>query len=319
MRRIPGSIFILSTLFAAFQVACSGVGGGGSDLTTIDLGPQEDTILSDQGQDTTVPPDVPLVDGVVIDLPHVPDVPDAGQDLVTDLPVDANQPDPSPEDPGFIDPGQPDVDPIADPIFRTSELEVMKPTFCLDMGVGAECADVTKTVNAYIAASIANVDDPMNLLFRLTPFVLQDPSVNLIVGNGTCQFTDGKPAGCTFFGGEDPFLFEGPLFVDCGPDLTGHCFETSHMKIEMMFMGIFLALHDAVLSGRVDGAGLEIKDGQIDGFVPVNTTKSIQVTLPGGSSYLLHDFLKHTPPDDLKGVKGYWFEFEFGAQGVEHL
>lgn len=316
MGRLHSVICFLTLVILTIPVACSGVGGGGSDLTTIDLGPQEDVVLVDSGQDSMVPLDIPVTD---LPLPDLPDLPDTGQDLAMDVPTDSGKLDTGPHDPGITDPGKPDVKPIADPVFRASELVVLKPSFCLDLGAGSECADVSKTINAYIAASIASVDAPMNLLFRLTPFLPQDPSVDLLVGNGTCQFENGQPVGCAYSGAEDPVLFEGPLFLACQPNTMGSCFETTNKKIEMLFMGIFLALHDAVLSGRVDDAGFEIQDGKIYGFVPVNTTKSIQVTLPGGSSYLLYDFLKHNPPEDLKGVKGYWFEFDFRAAGVEYL
>lgn len=316
MRIIGVFCGIALLLFSIVINACSGVGGGGSDLTSLDLGGGKDVPITDTFHDA-VPDDV-----IGKDLPGDPQG-ESGKDLANPDPgpengsLDPGTADPGTKDPGSLDPGSQDIVPIPDPVFRVSKLVVVQPGFCLDAG-GAECIDVTDTVNAYVAASIGDAENPMNLLLRFVPFDLANSAANLLVGNGNCDFTNGKPTSCGFSETEKPFLFGGPLFKPCQQMSSDICFETPKKKLEMMFMGIFLALHDGVLSGKPDPNGLAITDGSIDGFVPVNTTKSIQVALPGGSSYLLYDFLKSNPVQELKGVKGFWFQFDFEAIGLDY-
>ncbi len=265
-------------------------------------------------------PDPATGDPIVPDLgPHDPGPLDPGGDLGRDLAIF----DPGPGDPGIFDPGIPDATPPDTPVFRASELAVVEPDFCLQTG-GGGCAVDTAKVNAFLASAVGDPKDPLNLLLRFVPFEIGDPDVDLFVGGGPCQFVGATPIGCAFSATDEPAVFEGPLFLPdgCGP--PGHpvpCFETPEEKVEMWFMGTFLAMHRARVSGWIETgpAGVRITHGVLRGHVPVTTTKTFQIALPGGLVVSLYDLVKHNPVVDLDGVKTFVFEFRFRADAVAYL
>jgi len=318
---VPASI-VIAALFG-----CSGVGGS-SDVTLLDVPGKDVPLLEDASEpdlqiDSNVPPDDKGVEPDDISI-HDNFLPDPGFD-------DQGTPDPGAQDPGQKDlsPGdmtKPDIQPVKNPVFRVEMLEVVEPGFCLQSSPGSPCTEVTDIVNDFIATSISNPENPLNLLLRFVPFEIGGYDTGLLVGPGTCVFEGDAPTGCAFSAAEKPVLFNGPLFKEggckVGPGRENlPCFETKQKKVEMYFMDIFLALHKAIVSGTVDmtALGWRIEPGGIVGFVPVNTTKSIQVALPGGMSLLLYDLLKHNPVDKVNGVSGFWFHFNYKADTVEYL
>lgn len=290
----------------------------GDGLADVDPGIAPDPGGSDpswDGRPDGAIPDPGTPDPILSDIgPHDPGPLDPGGDPGRDLVS---------SDPGPGDPGLPDAAPPDDPIFRTSELVAVQPDFCLQTA-GGGCAVDAAMVNAFLAAAIGDPADPLNLLFRFEPFSVGDPGTDLYVGGGPCQFIGTTPIGCAFSTTDEPAVFEGPLFLPdgCGP--PGHpvpCFETPEKKIEMWFMGAFLATHRARVSGWIETgpAGIRITHGHLKGFVPVNTTKAFQIALPGGVAVSLYDLVKHNPVVDLNGVKTFVFEFQFRADALAYL
>ncbi len=189
---------------------------------------------------------------------------------------------------------------------------------------GGGCAVDTAMVNDFLAAAVEDPADPVNLLLRFVPFEIGDPPGDLFVGGGPCQFIGATPIACAFSATDEPAVFEGPLLLPdgCGP--PGHpvpCFETPERKVEMWFMGTFLAMHRARVSGvaRDGPGGSRVTHGVLRGHVPVNTTKAFQIALPGGLVVSLHDLVKHNAVVDLDGVKTFLFELRFRADAVAYL
>lgn len=322
---------LLATLAVA-GVGCHGSRPSGADVITLDVPGQDpgdgladvdpgiapDPGWTDPSRDGT--PDGATPDPATFD-PSVPDIGlhdpgplDPGGDPGRDLAI----PDPGPGDLGI-----PDGTPADNPIFRASELVVVAPDFCLQTG-GGGCAVDTTMVNGFLASAVGDPEDPLNLLFRFVPFEIGDPNADLFVGGGPCQFIGAIPIGCAFSATDEPAVFEGPLFLPdgCGP--FGHpvpCFETPEKKIEMWFMGTFLAMHRARVSGWIETGpgGVRVTHGVLRGHVPVNTTKTFQIALPGGAVVSLYDLVKHNPVVDLDGVKTFVFEFRFRADAVAYL
>ncbi len=322
----------LAALLAATGVGCHGSRLSGADVINLDVPGQDradgladadpgiapDPGWSDPSRDERPDgaiPDPATLDPVLPDIgPHDPGPLDPAGDPGRDLAI----PDPGPDDPGLSD-----VTPPDNPIFRASELVVVAPDFCLQTG-GGGCAVDTAMVNAFLAAAIGDPADPLNLLLRFVPFSVGDPDADLYVGGGPCQFIGATPIGCAFSATDEPTVFEGPLFLPdgCGP--PGHpvpCFETPEKKIEMWFMGTFLAMHRARVSGWIEtgAGGVRLTHGVLRGHVPVNTTKAFQITLPGGVVVSLYDLVKHNPVVDLNGVGTFAFEFQFRADALAYL
>ncbi len=290
----------------------------GEGLADTDPGTGPDPGEPDAVRDETV--DIPMSDDGFSDTTLVDPGPlDPGAEPGHDL----ARPDAGPFDLGIPDPGPPDAPPQDDPIFRASELVVVAPDFCLQTG-GGGCAVDTTMVNAFLASAVGDPEDPLNLLFRFVPFEIGDPDADLFVGGGPCQFIGATPIGCAFSATDEPAVFEGPLFLPAGCGPPGHpvpCFETPEEKIEMWFMGTFLAMHQARVSGWIETGpgGVRITHGVLRGHVPVNTTKAFRIALPGGLVVSLHDLVKHNPVVDLDGVKTFVFEFRFRAGAVAYL
>lgn len=207
----------------------------------------------------------------------------------------------------------------ANPIFRVERLTITSPGLCLTLD-GQSCVVDQAMVNAYIGAAIKDTEDPLNLLLKFEPFVLEGEGI-LLVGGGPCQFTGELPVACTFSPVEPPaklaFSFKQG---GCGPSGLP-CFEATAEKIELWFFGEFLAMHKVAVSGLVEPSvdRVRIINGVISGFVPVTTTKYFQIVFPGIPSFTLYDLVKANPIYDVDGVKAFAFEFNFIAEALENL
>lgn len=321
-------------------LACHGSRLPGSDATNPELpGPLGDGNVADG--------DVPnLPDSGELDFSSEKQSHDAPQEALDSLPVDPGGNDfgladpssePGPDlilaDPGTgdsegldranADLGTPDTSSADNPIFRAAELRVVHPDFCFETGSGI-CSPATSLINDYLASAIGDPTDPLNLLFRLIPFLVQRPETDLLVGSGPCSFMGSIPIACAFSPSQPPTVFEGPLFLPhgCGPSSQPvPCFETAPKKVEMYFMGLFVAMHQAIVSGWIESgvAGLRITHGVLKGYVPVNTTKSLLFEIPGWGMVTLYDLVKHNPVVDQGGVKTFRFEFRFQADALAYL
>ncbi len=326
-----------ATLLACLIAGCHGSRVGGGDVSPLDVLGQD----LDEAKDADHRPglDPGARDGDEdreADIPAMPEpFSDSGDESVQDQGPFETGPDdtgpwvaddPGSDEPGFDDPGGPvdlagpDAPPPESPVFRVSDLEVTAPEFCLR--IGGVCAVDTALVNAYLAAALADQDNPLNLLLRFVPFEVGSEETDLLFGSGPCLFIGTTPVACAFSTTEPPVTFEGPVFVPCGlEEQPVACFQTPEKKVEMWFMGVFLAMHRAQVSGWIETGvgGFRITHGHLYGYVPVKTTKSFQVVLPSGLAVTLYDLVQHNPVVDLDGVKAYFFEFRFQADPVGYL
>lgn len=306
--------------------------GPGHELAsdpTIPDPPGDDAGAADAADDT--PPDAP--DGAPEDValdPGAETMPEAPTEPAPDSGLDAppgDSADPGPEaawdsgeEPAFdvaLDPG-PEVPtdgpppPPSPAAFRVTDVTIETPRFCYP-GV-SPCMDVTSTASAWLASAIAPSDGSAALLLRFDPLDPSDPDASLEVGAGSCA----PDAGCAFDPAAVPVLFPGPLFPGadpCEPGVPAPCFLAGPRDMDLWFGDFFIAFRDARLAGTVAPGSPGIGNGLLDALVPVNTTKAIQVSVPGGP-FLLHDFLTGEPTETVNGVKGFRFKIVYGAAGV---
>jgi len=239
--------------------------------------------------------------------------------------------DPAPSDPGLdpptpmdaiveipSDPGSDPPPPPNDPIFRANSLSIAAPEICLP-GSGVECIVTTPMVNQYLAALLNDLSDPVNWLFQFVPFRIEDPTTDLWTGTGACSFAGSEPLECGFSFADPPVVFEGPLWQsDC--DAWGVCFETPEKpKFEAWFLGLFIAMHQSRIRGVVGIPGTpEARrlQGTIEGYVPVNTTKSLEIQIPGLPPVTLYELVQQNPVVIVNGIKTFYFQLNFEAQAA---